>query len=233
MVKFKRPGSQISAGATPRVSLLPTAQRTALKHERTMPKLLLMIVGSAAIAALITGAGFATAVVAQQKLDTLDAESNALVTQLAEFGEVQQLMSRSASLEALRTQATGDEVLFIDLRDEISRGLPAGSALIGFAATVGAVDPAAPEQATLCGTGAAKLTLTIRSPRFTEAADLMDSLSEVTGYECAMATAGAAEAGTVPVEGEDPVAGTVTTTIELTVSEAARSTRFVTTKASE
>ena len=115
-----RSRSQVLEGATPRVSLLPPSQRAALKHEKTLPKLLLMIVASAAVAALIAGAGFVTAMFAQQRLEVLDAESNALITQLAEFGEVQQLLSRSQTLTALRQEATGEEVMFIDLRDEIA-----------------------------------------------------------------------------------------------------------------
>ena len=221
-----RSRSQVLAGATPRVSLLPPSQRAALKHEKTLPKLLLMIVASAAVAALIAGAGFVTAMFAQQRLDVLDAESNALITQLAEFGEVQQLLSRSQTLTSLRQEATGEEVMFIDLRDEIALGLPEGSALVGFSASNGVVDPAAAEVPSLCGPGAAKLTVTIRSAQFAAAADLIDSMSSVTGYECAMATSSTVDAAAPPVEGEEALPSSVTTIIELTVNDEARSTRF-------
>lgn len=119
-------GSKLTYGAPPRVNLLPSAQRAALRHERMMPKLLLAIVLSAVVAGLIWAVGTLPVAAADARLADAEAESNELITQIAAHADTQQTLSVVNKLVNAREELTNGEILYIEVLDEIDDALPAG-----------------------------------------------------------------------------------------------------------
>lgn len=218
--------NKIQFGADPRADLLPDAQRAELRHERTMPKILLLIVASAAVAGLIWVAGSIPVQQAEQRLSSLDAELNSLRQQVAGYSEVQQIQVGGRTLSGAREQLAAPEVLFMDFRKQVIGELPSGSVLSGFNGYLTGVLDAPESTDPLCETGAANVQLTVVSAGLVPAAALIERISKVEGVKCTVVTESRAENSTSG-EGEDVQQIMQTTTIiYLTVDETHRSNRF-------
>lgn len=179
-------------GAAPRVDLLPDAQRAEIRHERTLPKLLLALVASGIVAALIWVAGSIPVVLAGQELARLEAESKVLQTEVTGLKSAQDMLQAVGSRSLDRESLTSQEVLFMELRDQILAQVPAGSTIVRFVAALPLVaeEGAAPAAEGIdCVANGATVTVTISTPGdsegLTRAAQLIDGSRTIEGYLCA------------------------------------------------
>lgn len=220
----KQAKTQVLYGGTPSVDLLPAPQRAELQHERTMPKLLLAIVGSGILAALIWAAGMIPGYLADRERQAAEAESQQLLAELEDLSDVNRAVGDLGILGAARAQLTANEVLFMPVRDEIVAALPEGAALASFTGALvgvssaandaGGGDEAALELGPLCTAETATITIRVSIGAETDASAFVDSLSEVAGYQCAVGTA---------VESAD---GTRAVVVQLALGPDALSGRF-------
>lgn len=189
--------NQVIYGAPPSVDLLPKEQRAELQHERTMPKLLLAIVGSAVVAGLIWAAGMLPGRLAEQRLSAAEVESQRLIAELEDLGEVNTSVRDLSALAAARIQATSDEVLFADVRNAVVAVLPDGAQLVSFSGVlVSAATEASESGGTsgaidlgqLCTAETASLTLRVSIGSGGPAASFVEGLKEIEGYTCAVTT---------------------------------------------
>lgn len=219
----KRPPVQL--GATPRVDLLPDAQRAEIRHEQTLPKLLLALVVSGVIAAVIWGVGMIPVMFAQQELAQVQSESAQLTSEIAGFADAQDRLQAVGSRSSDRQALTASEVLFMELRDEILARVPEGSAIVRFAAALpGVADDgsgAAPTATTSeCVASGATVTITISSPAdgLARAAQVIENSRTIEGFVCATVI----DSRTL----SDETASVTETQVELVFDEAVRALRF-------
>lgn len=189
--------NQVVYGAPPSVDLLPKEQRAELQHDRMMPKLLLAIVGSAVVAGLIWAAGMLPGRFAEQRLGTAEAESQRLISELENLGEVSSSVRDISALAAARGQATADEVLFADVRDAVVAALPGDAQLVSFSGVLVSSATEASESGgsagaidlgPLCTAEAASLTLRVAIGAGDPAASFLETLKGLEGYGCAVTT---------------------------------------------
>lgn len=198
----RTPRTPVVFGATPRVSLLPERQRAEQLHEQTLPKLLTALVISGVVAAIIWAAGLVPVFFADQSLAAAENRSNQLLTEISSYAEVQQTVSAVGSLSGERERLTTTEVLFMQLRDEISARVPEGSAITAFAAELAgsaAEADAATTQDTLCVASGASVTVTVSTPDasagLSRASQLISEVSQLDGYQCSEVISSSTNAG--------------------------------------
>lgn len=204
-------------GAAPRADLLPKRQRQELNHERTLPKLLLAIIASAAVSGLIWYAGSVPVSFADAKLLETQSETAQLTAELETYSELQTTIrginARSDELQVL----TSEEVFYIDLLDAVKSKLPAESEISSFSGQLIVADEASTTAGSFCTEGAVQVLLTIHTPTRVSAAELIEALSDIEGFVCAEAV------DSVGAGGEN---GTAVTNIEVSFNESVRSDRF-------
>lgn len=192
MAKSSR--SKINYGGIPSVDLLPDAQRAALKHDRTMPKLLLAIFLSAVVAGGIWMAGTWPTGVANARLADAETESHTLMAQIAEHADEQQALSTVQKLSQAREELTATEVLYAEVFDEVDDALPSGVTIRGFTAQIASPDIAESgnnlglDLNPLCVSSNATITILFVSENLGPAPSFVRDLEEVTGFECIVGT---------------------------------------------
>lgn len=190
----KQNRSKIDYGATPSVDLLPDAQRAALLHDRTMPKLLLAIVLSAVVAGLIWAAGTLPVGAADAKLASAEADSQELIAQIAGHSDEQQTLSAVNKLSQAREQLTADEVLFIEVLDEIDDALPSGATIETYTGQLlapgaeGASGDLGLDLNPLCVADTATITVKFAGDDLGPAPVFARNLEKVTGLSCIVGT---------------------------------------------
>ena len=217
--------TQPHLGAAPRVDLLPDAQRAEIRHEKTLPLLLLALVGSGVIAALIWAVGMLPVMFAQQELALLQGESTQLNTEIAGYADAQEQLQAVGSRSSDRQTLTATEVLFMELRDDILAQVPTGSSVVRFAAALPGVaegeDPAAAAApVSECTASGATVTLTISSPAegLARAAQVIEGSRTITGFVCATVI----DSRTL----SDETASVTETQVQLVFDETVRAMRF-------
>lgn len=185
-------------GAAPRVDLLPAAQREDLRLERLMPRLGLAIVASAALAGLIWAAGFVPVQAAQQQLEEAEGETTVLITQIAQFSDLQKTLSKESGLAKERQTLTKTEVMFGDRLNEIRKLLPSDLRLTEYHAQLTSDDPTATladpfkDLNPLCVAKTATLTMQFEGDGLVldKAAKTVAAMNEksVTGFQCVVGT---------------------------------------------
>lgn len=220
-----RKRSPIEFGRSPRVNLLPERQRAEQRHEQTLPKLLLALVASGAVAGLIFAAGTIPVTLANQELAAVEAESQSLNAQIAGFGEAQEMLAAVGGRSSDRTVITETEVLFMELRDQVLGSVPDGSSIVRFAASLpGSETDAAPDPAVLdaCPASGASIDLTLSTPGeggLSAAAAFLDRAEQLEGFVC----------GIVIVNSLLSAGDTITseTQLQLVFNDTVRAGRFV------
>ena len=213
-----------SGGAKrPRVNLLPERQLAELRHRATVPKLWLALLASALVAAALWGIGTLPVLQAEREFAAVTAESEALRAEAEQYGDAQLLLTEIGGRLSDRVTLTETEVLFMALRDDLLRRLPAGSVMTEYAASVPGDEPdAGSEQAeTGCvGSGASvALTLTTVGPAgLSAAAGFLAAAERLSGFSC-----GALIDHRVLLVGDEPMSET---TVHLGFDESVRGNRF-------
>lgn len=181
--------TKITYGASPRVDLLPAAQRAEVLHERTLPKLLLALVASAAVAALIWAAGLIPGFLAQQELAGAQAQQQQLSARIAEYEETQLMLQSVGSRESDRQVVTQTEVLFIELRDQLVASLPEGTGIVRFVATLPGTEAdasggAISEECVATGVTATVTVSTAAGDALEQAAQFIERARGIEGFLC-------------------------------------------------
>lgn len=208
-----------SFGAAPSVDLLPKRERAELLHERTMPKLLLAVIGSAVLGGLIWSVGMFPVQWAKQALAESEAESTGLLEELSQYGQVQNLQSFVTTLKQQRQSLTASEVLYIEQFDAVQTLLPAGVAITAFAAQpVGSGESSDTTSATdalgidgfsrandtlsslVCNGGDTRLAFAVSADELISASRLLEDLRALDGFVCGEWHEGAAGAANSTVD---------------------------------
>lgn len=190
----KRRGSRNVFGGVPSANLLPAAQRAELKHEQTMPKLLLAIVLSAALAGLIWAAGIFPVTLAKERLASINAESSDLVEQISQHADEQVTLSTVNKLDMARGELAAGEVLFIEVLDEVEEATPDGveidefSGQLGAPGTEGAASGDALDLNPLCVADYATITVKFFGSDLGPAPEFARNLESITGFQCIVGT---------------------------------------------
>ena len=188
----------VQFGAAPRVDLLPQAQREDLRLERSLPRLGLFVVASAALAGLIWTAGSLPTHTANEQLAQAEAESSALVTKIASHADLQKTMGQERDLADQRKKLTETEVMFADRLTELAKLLPSDAKLTGYEGSLVVGDPneAGVEAVVgmdlnpLCVAESATLLVRFRTETLDPGATFIKKIDEksVTGFQCIAAT---------------------------------------------
>lgn len=189
--------TKIHYSASPRVDLLPDAQRAERHHQETLPKLLLALVASAAVAGLIWAAGIIPVTFADNELRAAEARSAQLLEEIASYAEVGALVRDSGTLTAARAELTAREVLFAPLLDEAVTKLVEGVSIVSFTGALAAADGSNAviggsggevDLNPLCVANTATITARLAFDDLGLSAAVLDNLGDVNGIDCLMAT---------------------------------------------
>lgn len=189
--------TKIHYSASPRADLLPDAQRAERHHQETLPKLLLALVASAAVAGLIWAAGMVPVHFANTELHAAESTSQQLLEEIASYAEVGALVRDSGTLTAARAVLTAREVLFAPLLDEAVTQLVDGVSLVSFTGALAAADGSNAviggsggevDLNPLCVAATATITVKLAFEDLGQSAVVLDNLADVTGIDCLMAT---------------------------------------------
>ncbi len=214
---------KITYGASPRVDLLPAVQRAEVTHEKTLPKLLLALIASAAVAGLIWAAGMIPGFLAQQELDRAQAQQQELSAQIGEYEETQLMLQAVGSRESDRQIVTDGEVLFIELRDQLVAALPEGVGIVRYVATLpgsdaDASDVAEPADCVATGVTTTVTVSTTAGDGLEQAAQFIERARGIGGFLC-----GSVVESRVDDSGEG---ATTETQVRITFDETVRAGRF-------
>jgi Tfp pilus assembly protein PilN len=210
---------KIMFGAAPRADLLPVEQRQELQHERTMPKLLLAIVASAAVAGLVWAAGMVPTSFADQRLADAELESEQLLTELATYSELQETLRGVEARSGEAQKLMANEVLYMDLLDSLLSVLPAEASIVQFSGTSLNSENSEPAEATtrVCQEGDTFVGIQVQSPTGLRVAELLEAIAGLEGHVCAEA---------IESSGGGAEAGMSLTTLEVVFDETVKSERF-------
>lgn len=188
---------KIHYSASPRADLLPEAQRADRHHQETLPKLLLALIASAAVAGLIWAAGIVPVTLADNELRAAEARSAQLLEEIASYAEIGALVRDSGTLTAARAELTAREVLFAPLLDEAITKLVDGVSLVSFTGALAAADGSNAVLGSgggevdlnpLCVADTATITVRLAFEDLGLSAAVLNNLGDVTGIDCLMAT---------------------------------------------
>ncbi|MCB1273651.1 MAG: hypothetical protein KDB25_04550 [Leucobacter sp.] len=192
---------QAGVGGTPRVDLLPAKQRADRLHDRIMQRLLVGVFVSAILAGVIWAVGFIPVANAELRLSQADAETGELAIELQRLSDVQKSLDDLNGLKRIREALINREVLFSDLRDQLTTEMPADVELARFAGQMldspvrlegeGDIDTS-----TVCLAETAVLHVTTSSERLLPVSEFTNLASELPGFQCMIV------AGTAMVDGQ-------------------------------
>ncbi|MDX2377128.1 hypothetical protein M4I32_09985 [Microbacterium sp. LRZ72] len=170
-----------NAGLTsvPRVNLMPRAERERRSRAALTRGWAWAMVGALAVVAVAGGAAFVLKLTADQQLVAEQAETSALLGQMAELSEVSTALADTERLGAFRAEAMATHLGWSDALSTLQTALPGGVAITDFELAAGAApagDAAAADPAAgLSGT----LTLTSAAP--VDMADTIRAVRDVSG----------------------------------------------------
>lgn len=215
--------SGVVFGAMPKVDLLPEAQRAERRHRQLVPKLIAAVIVSAVVAAGIWAAGILPVMAANQRLATAEAESTALLTQIAQFTDEQEKLGAVSKITGERISIAAGEVLFIEVLDQIDGVLPKSSTIVGYTGRLEVEGAPSVDEALgvdlnpLCTGGVATVTVTIEGENLAASPAFIGKLGELEGVQCLASTKIEAQTS------EDPQK----LTVQLALNEDALANRFV------
>lgn len=181
----------IVVGGLPTVSLLPREFLTAARG-KTLRRAMVGAVALAAVIALAATALAATnASMAQQQLDAANAQSQALVAQLAKFSDVQQLQKSVQVGQAAVKVGASTEIDWQAQVEDIERDMPAGYSVVSINGDSANVILGYQQGTTpLEQPRAATIVLQVTSPTVTELPVWLRKLRSIPAYADATATFG-------------------------------------------
>jgi len=183
----------VAYGASPRVNLLPPAERERRERAELVRRWALAAAVALVVIAVVSGAVLLLERSARSGLDQERARTTTLAEQLAAYQDVSLTARDKALYESFRTQAMANDLVWTSLLETLRGAVPPGAAITGFdVVTTGAPAPAAGSAASgaggVAGTGVAvpadtavTATLTVASRRPVDQQVLVSRLQKTPG----------------------------------------------------
>lgn len=161
----------------PRVNLMPPSEVARRERDRLVGRWVWLVLGAIIVALLIIAGAFALKFLADQRLAAEQAQTNALLTEIASLSEVSEALATESELTAFRAAAMATDLAWAPVLAIVTGVLPEGTALTGFDFTVGGA-PLGDDPTLEAGvTG----TVTIDSPTPLDIVAIIRSLRAVEG----------------------------------------------------
>lgn len=122
----------------PRVNLMPRVEVERRERDKLVRLWVWIVFGAIVVALLIIAAAFAFKFFADQRLAAEQAQTNALITEIASLSEVSDALATEAELTDFRTEAMAGDLAWTPVIAKITGILPADASLTGFDVTAGA-----------------------------------------------------------------------------------------------
>lgn len=164
------------AGA-PRVNLMPRTEVARRERDKLVRLWVWIVLGAIVVALLIIAGAFAFKFFSDQRLVAAQAQTNALLTEIASLSEVSGALATESELTEFRADAAASDLAWAPVADTIAATLPPDTTITGIDFAVGGVpqgdDPTV--EAGLVG------TVTFDSPTPIDIVPLIRSLRAVDG----------------------------------------------------
>lgn len=156
------PGSVLVVGGMPRVDLLPPAELERRYRRGLLRRWGIGLLAAALVTVLVISGAMALRIVAETRLASERARTDASIAEIAALSEVGDTVRALDDLEAFRAEAMLPDFEWAQLIDAVGQTLPANVRIVGFDVTTGAgPDPDAADAASAPG---ATVLLTLSSP---------------------------------------------------------------------
>lgn len=131
----------------PRVNLMPRVEVARRERDKLVRMWVWIVFGAILVALLVIAGAFAFKFLADQRLISEQARTNALLTEIAALSEVSQALATESELTGFRGEAMATDLAWTPAVAKVTGILPADTTLTGFDFAVGGVpqgdDPAA------------------------------------------------------------------------------------------
>lgn len=156
------PGSVLVVGGMPRVDLLPPAELERRYRRGLLRRWGIGLLAAALVTVLVIAGAMALRIVAETRLASERARTDASIAEIAALSEVGDTVRTLDDLEAFRAEAMLPDFEWARLIDAVGQTLPGNVRIVGFDVTTGAgPDPDAADAASAPG---ATVLLTLASP---------------------------------------------------------------------
>lgn len=191
--------SLLTIGASPRAALLPPEIKADEKVRAARRLLVLVLVAVVAVVGLAYVFASATVVARQDQLASELARTDSLVLETGKYVEVSRLEDQLIAATAARQIGTSTEIDWQSYLRTIVAQLPAGTTLESVTVTTATpVTPFAQSAVRLQPARVAELAFTLRSAALPDTAQLLENVTQLTGYTDASIGSVTASTGAVP-----------------------------------
>lgn len=121
----------------PRVNLMPPSEVARRERDKVVGRWVWLVLGAIIVALVIIAGTFALKFLADQRLAAEQADTNALLTEIASLSEVSEALATEAELTAYRAEAMATDLAWTPVLAMVTGVLPEGTVLTGFDFTVG------------------------------------------------------------------------------------------------
>lgn len=207
---------RIAWAPVPKVNLLPIEILEARRFQRTQ------LVLVAAVLAVLLLAGTGTYLARRDVADANDqlAVSQARVSKLqaeqAKYAAVPLVITQVEAATTARTLAMGSDVLWYRYLNDVDGARPVGVELSALGLTLTATSAAATSADPLASVGVGTVTMDGTADQYSQVADWLDAVTEITGFSSTTLTSAA----------KDATSGIVTFTLTAVVDSDALSARY-------
>ncbi|WP_214466743.1 hypothetical protein [Microbacterium flavescens] len=116
----------------PRVNLMPRSETLRRERDSVTRGWMWGVLGAIVVALLIIAAAFGLRWAAEQRLAAEQAQSNAILAELAALADVSQALATEQELTTFRAEAMGADFAWAPVIASVAGSLPSGAALTGF-----------------------------------------------------------------------------------------------------
>lgn len=158
------PGSVLVVGGMPRVDLLPPAELERRYRRGLLRRWGIGLLAAALVTVLVIAGAMALRIVAEARLASERARTDASIAEIAALSEVGDTVRTLDDLEAFRAEAMLPDFEWAQLIDAVEQTLPANVRIVGFDVTTGAGPDADADAADAASAPGATVLLTLSSP---------------------------------------------------------------------
>ena len=186
----KQQVQELQLGGVPRADLLPPAAREAIRRRPIVRRLVIGVIGLAAVVLLGVIAASVYDISAQVQLQAERDRSETLLAQQLEFAEAKAISDGVAEGEAARAGVMATEVDWLDLTNEIRATVPTGiildsvdgAVLDSIAEEEGTGDPAEESEDPLREQSVGSVVITATSATVPDVQAWLDALASIRGF---------------------------------------------------
>jgi hypothetical protein len=161
----------------PRVNLMPRSEVARRERDKLVHLWVWVVLGAIVVALLIIAGSFAFKFFADQRLAAEQAQTNALLTEIASLSDVSQALATESELTGFRADAMASDLAWTPVIAKVTGILPADATLTGFDLAVGGAPQGDDPTAEAGVTG----TISVDSPTPLDIVAIIRSLRTVDG----------------------------------------------------